>query len=132
MNANVKAYMDKLGSLELVETDTWTVTETLSAIYVAGALDSCADELFRILERHPLEDNHATDEISGMLELVPGYENKLLESLNREVSFAAVRMLKSLINSGQTHIGDIDMNHLLASITNNPMVNSAIRRTAGY
>ncbi len=83
--------------------------------------------LFKVLERFSaVSEPHVFWDIMGVLEDMQGFEQEYVNSLKRKASDITIMNLSAFFNSGIRHIGNENMEDLLAHITNNPNTASSI------
>ena len=92
------------------------------------------DALLGVLERFPEGDGYGVFwSILHALESLPGYQNKLVESVLRRPSEMTVTMINRMLNAGLTEVGGTNLLILLENVARNQTYPAAIREEAkGY
>jgi hypothetical protein len=83
--------------------------------------EAAIDPLLRIFERFPLDDAYGVFwSILHTLEGIPGYEWRVLSSVQRQPAYYSLDMVNRLLNSGCVTIGDTSLLALLQRVADDP------------
>lgn len=81
--------------------------QAIEALFSTQSPERAIDALFRIYERFPESDGYGVFwSILHALEAMPGYEQRLIESVRRQPMEFNLNMVNRLLNANITHIGD--------------------------
>jgi hypothetical protein len=122
MKADVHDIILKLNGISSVEDEDELrkLEEALNSMAAAERPEYCADALLRLYERFPDSDGDGIFwSIVHLLESLPGYEMKLVESARRRPSGFGLLMLNRILNAGRTHVGSTDILSLLGQVAGN-------------
>ena len=92
------------------------------------------DALLRVFERFPDKDGYGIFwSIVHSLEGLPGYEEKLIESVGRQPSEFSLLMVNRMLNAGVTQVKGINLLDILKDVAADKRQTEEIRREAqGY
>ncbi|MDP9310173.1 MAG: hypothetical protein M3R24_04640 [Chloroflexota bacterium] len=122
--------LDHIESVEN-EDDLGRLDQALQALGQISNSERGMDALFRIYERFPESDGYGIFwNILHTLEDMPAYEQRLIESVQRQPMEFNLKMVNGLLNAGVTHQENVDLLALLESIAASPRYSDSARQHA--
>jgi hypothetical protein len=103
----------------------------LEELFESGSAGQGIDAMLGIFERYPSEDGTGVFwAVVHGLESLPGYEDRLIESITKAPSPFPLLMVHRLLNSGHEEIGDRNLLVLLEQVAGDEKVSPATRLKA--
>jgi hypothetical protein len=133
MNAKTEELIARIDGIRSVdsEEDLQILDSTVTELFQSGQAKDAIRCFFRVFERFPDQDGFGIFwSILHGLESIPGYEPALVESVQRQPSEFAVRMVNRILNGGQKRIGGIDLLNLLGEAASNASASQSVRDEA--
>ena len=100
----------------------------LDELWKTGNQEKEIEHLFNLFERFPEDDGAGVlwSVLHG-IESFKDYEQKLLNSLNRQPSHLGVVMVKRILNSGAKVIAGTDLDKIVADLENNKLTPDSVK-----
>src|SRR6476620_345107 len=116
MDENIIAIMEHTDSVD-EEASLAKLDEAVRRVPTLAQPEAAIDPLLHIFERFPLDDAYGVFwSILHTLEGIPGYEWRLLASVQRQPAYYSLDMVNRLLNSGCVAIGDTSLLALLQRV----------------
>jgi hypothetical protein len=122
--------LDSIHSVE-DEADLDRLYEAVQQVALQPNQAEFIDALLRIFERFPEKDAYGVFyRILHLLEGIPGYEARLIESVRRQPAEFSLTMVNTLMNSGIEEVDGIKLLDLLEQVAGNSGLSRYIQKKA--
>lgn len=130
MDKDVEGIIVSLNSIQSLEDvdELNKLENALKQLSITKNREQATETLFNVYERFPLADGYGLFwSILHLLEKFPNYEPLLVQSIHRQPTEWSMLMINRILNTGRTHIDEIDLLTLLQEVANNTNQTKAIR-----
>jgi hypothetical protein len=122
--------LDSINSVE-DEADLDRLYEAVQELELHPNRAEFIDALLNIFERFPEKDGYGVFySILHLLEGIPGYEARLIESVRRQPAEFSLSMINGLLNSGIEEVNGIKLFDLLEQVAGNSSLSEYIQKKA--
>jgi hypothetical protein len=133
MDSETLKIIEALHSIKSVEdeSDLDRLDDTLQQVAIQSNKEEFIAALFNIFERFPEKDAYGVFwSILHLLESIPGYETKLIESVKRQPSEFSLRMINRMLNSDIEEVPGVKLFSVLEQVAGNPTLSESIKKEA--
>lgn len=130
MESNIEDIIRKIKDFTPQNDDWFELEEILEELYNSNRAELGLEDMLRIYEKYPDEDN---DILWGMLhgiEDIENYEVKVIESLGRNPSFFCTLMINRILNEQIYSLETINLIDILKSIVDSSIATSYVKEVA--
>lgn len=134
MNEDIREIISKIEGFEPTDEGWLELDALIQRLLASEHPERGIDALLGVLERFPEEDGYGVFwSILHALESLPGYQNKLIESVIRSPSEMTITMINRMLNSGLTEVDGTNLLKLMENVATNQNYSASIREEAkGY
>ncbi len=130
MTRSVEEILAAITQFEPNEGNWMKLDELLAGLWEISEPAKGIEVMLQVLERFPEEGIGVLWSIVHGLESLPDYEDKLVESLQRQPSHLGLMMISRIANAGVSVIGNQSMADILESVLSNEKTTPTLREQA--
>ena len=133
MNSEIAIVIQTLNDIQSVEdeADLDMLNQAVSQLANRSDKEEGIDVLLSLFERFPEKDGYGIFwSILSLLETIPNYEAKLVESVQRQPALFSLLMINRLLNTEIEVVNGESLLNLLKGLASNPTFSIPIRKAA--